>query len=126
MVEKASALLTPPDEDPTNEEQVPVNNNHRGMCQFASPDDETYKTALKSIKRLYESGGLADIESKYYIVPHATNPHFTGRKDIRQQLQDCLVLSRKEESQQRLLLYGIGGSGKTQICLKFAQEYRQK
>ncbi|KAL5326083.1 hypothetical protein ACEPPN_007221 [Leptodophora sp. 'Broadleaf-Isolate-01'] len=126
VVEKTSALLTPLDEDPTNEEQVPVNNDHRGMCQFASPEDVTYKAALSSIKRLYESGGLADVASEHHMIPHSANPHFTGRTDIRQQMSDCLIFSMQEESQQRFLLYGIGGSGKTQICLKFAQEYRKK
>ncbi|KAH7370755.1 tetratricopeptide repeat domain protein [Rhexocercosporidium sp. MPI-PUGE-AT-0058] len=126
VVEKDSALITPLNKDPTNEEQIPVNDNHRGMCQFASPDDVTYKAALNSIKRLYESGGLADVASEHYVIPHTANPHFTGRTDIRRQLSDCLVFSRQEEVQQRFLLYGIGGSGKTQICLKFAQEYRKK
>ncbi|KAG4442234.1 hypothetical protein IFR05_002283 [Cadophora sp. M221] len=126
IVEKSSAVLTPPDKDPTNEEQIPVNDSHRGMCQFASPEDVTYKAALNSIKRFYESGGLADVASKHYMIPHSANPHFTGRANIRQQLGDCLVFSRKEETQQRFLLYGIGGSGKTQICLKFAQEHRKK
>lgn len=96
------------------------------MCQFASPEDVTYKAALSSIKRLYESGGLADVASEHHMIPHSANPHFTGRTDIRQQMSDCLIFSMQEESQQRFLLYGIGGSGKTQICLKFAQEYRKK
>ncbi|PVH82960.1 hypothetical protein DL98DRAFT_487647 [Cadophora sp. DSE1049] len=126
VVEKASALLTPVNEDPTNEEQIPVNDNHRGMCQFASPDDETYRAAVRSIKRLYENGGLVDVPSVHYTIPHTANPHFTGRTDIRQQLSDYLVFSRKEQVQQRFLLYGMGGSGKTQICLKFAQEFRKK
>ncbi|KAI9866891.1 MAG: hypothetical protein M1813_000833 [Trichoglossum hirsutum] len=28
--------------------------------------------------------------------------------------------------QKRFVLYGLGGSGKTQVCLKFAQDYREK
>jgi len=126
VVEKASALLTPANEDPTYEDQIPVDDNHRGMCQFASPEDETYKAATRSIKRLYESGGLVDIPSVYYTIPHAANPYFTGRNEIRQQLSDCLIFSRRERLQQRFLLYGMGGSGKTQICLKFTREFKHK
>ena len=96
------------------------------MCQFASAEDKTYQAATRSIKRLYESGGLEDIASVHYTIPHAANPYFTGRNEIQQQLSDYLIFSRKDRVQQRFLLYGMGGSGKTQICLKFAQEFKQK
>ena len=45
---------------------------------------------------------------------------FTGRSAYLQRLKDHFVSNAMRKS---FLLHGLGGIGKTQICLKFAEEY---
>jgi len=68
-----------------------------------------------------------EVGNEYYVIPHTTNSNFTGRNDIRRQLKETLIGDEYEvkRAQQRFVLYGLGGSGKTELCLKFAQDYKQ-
>jgi hypothetical protein len=62
---------------------------------------------------------------------------FTGRKDILDQLKsrllaECSYAQQQQQKQQqqhrqkRFVLHGLGGCGKTQLCLKFVEEHREK
>ena len=46
---------------------------------------------------------------------------FTGRDEYLQELKDYFSSSIGEK-RKSFLLYGLGGMGKTQICLKFIEE----
>ena len=46
---------------------------------------------------------------------------FTGCEEYLQRLRDYF-LSSIEDKRKSFLLYGLGGIGKTQICLKFIEE----
>lgn len=53
----------------------------------------------------------------------AASPLFTGRTDILVKLKEYFCSSIGEQQQGKyFLLYGTGGIGKTQICLKFIEE----
>ena len=49
---------------------------------------------------------------------------FTGRREIIAQLKEHFSKSPNGQAQKRkyFLLHGMGGVGKTQICLKFMEE----
>lgn len=67
--------------------------------------------------------------NKYFEVPRNVSSIFTGREDICQDLQErCLPSNppNAQKKQKRYVLHGLGGSGKTQICLKFAQDHRER
>jgi signal recognition particle GTPase len=61
-------------------------------------------------------------------VPHLLSPVFTGQNEICRCLDLSLALERhaQPQVQRRFVLYGLGGSGKTQICVRFAQVYRER
>ena len=64
----------------------------------------------------------------YYFVPHNSTGIFTGRDNVLRKLHDCFFPSQNESTlamQKRFILYGLGGSGKTQICTRFAEVYRE-
>jgi len=128
IVAKESALLTPREEIPTYESQIPVDADHREMCRFESSKDKTYETFVRNIKQLLKSGDGKEMKNEYFVVPHKANQHFTGRNEIRQRLCDNLITDRhiRAKVQQRFVLYGLGGSGKTQVSLKFAQDHREQ
>jgi Holliday junction resolvasome RuvABC ATP-dependent DNA helicase subunit len=66
--------------------------------------------------------GQMDIHSNYSNRPNPSN-FFTGQREVIAKLKRHFS-NTNESAQKRMffLLYGIGGIGKTQICLKFIQE----
>ncbi|KAI4161334.1 MAG: hypothetical protein LQ342_005001 [Letrouitia transgressa] len=71
----------------------------------------------------------SSFSNKYFEVPRNASSVFTGREEIYGQLQArCLPSStlNLRGQQKRYVVYGLGGSGKTQICLKFVEEYREE
>lgn len=97
------------------------------MCRFSSVNNSTYEIFVQSIKKILK-GDEIELTNEYFEVPVKGNPNFTGRNDIRKMLNDSLIADRRLYSkiQQRYVLYGLGGSGKTQISLKFAHDNRNK
>lgn len=66
--------------------------------------------------------------NKHYYIPHNLSAIFTGRNDVIQEIYKGFLATNVEGTlikQKRFVLYGLGGSGKTQACLKFAQDYRE-
>jgi hypothetical protein len=69
------------------------------------------------------------LRNKHYNIPHNVSSMFTGRRDICQRLESTFLPCHEQsfqEMQKRFVLYGLGGSGKTQVCLRFAQANREK
>lgn len=95
------------------------------MCQFDSQEDKTYKIFVANV-RLILQGGEEYVENEHFIVSQLKNPNFTGRNDIRQELHKSLLMDRRmrKQNQDRFVLHGLGGSGKTQICVRFAHDHR--
>ena len=64
--------------------------------------------------------------NEYYNVPHKLSSTFTGREDVCKNLQDSCLPQIDRTVQKRFVIYGLGGTGKTQISLKFTQDHREK
>ena len=124
-MEKNSARLTPLGQIPTWEDPIPVTATHREMCRFATPKDGTYKKAVRAIKRI-QQGREIKVTNEHYVVKHSASSDFIGRVDIREKLHDSLLLYRPSKTQKCFVLYGLGGAGKTQIALKFAEDNRDR
>ena len=64
------------------------------------------------------------------MVPRNANTLFTGRKDILERLDRSLGPQSKSldiaKHQRRFVIYGYGGIGKSDVCLKFANDHRQE
>ena len=60
------------------------------------------------------------------VIPLVPNPstRFTGRTEVIAKLKSHFFIDTSDAVQKRklFLLYGMGGIGKTQICLKFVEE----
>ena len=60
-----------------------------------------------------------------YVPAKHSSPYFTGRSEYLGALIEFFQPRDKDKppSRREFLLHGIGGAGKTQICLKFAEQY---
>ncbi|KAI1119701.1 hypothetical protein F5Y10DRAFT_291536 [Nemania abortiva] len=55
------------------------------------------------------------------VIPYSINPDFHGRKEILNQLEAHLVISKNVRSS--IAISGLGGVGKTQIALKYIYDH---
>ena len=77
-------------------------------------------TRLDDIPEIPKTISLPKIEYKPR-APSSTN--FTGRRDYLTKLRDFFNAESDGPLRRKsFLLYGMGGIGKTQICLKFTEE----
>lgn len=68
-------------------------------------------------------------ENRLYKVERSSSPQFTGRQLQSAMLRDSLGLPADitgREKHRIAVIYGLGGSGKTQFCLRFAEQQRSK
>ncbi|KAN0067445.1 TPR-like protein [Elaphomyces granulatus] len=131
IVEKHSSVLDIPGED-----QIPVDANHEEICKFTHPDDAVYEKLFKRVRRMLKSVDTDNRNTsnmpnalpynQYYFVPHNSTGIFTGRDDVLRKLHDCFFPNESRlATQKRFILYGLGGSGKTQTCTMFAEVHRE-
>jgi hypothetical protein len=68
--------------------------------------------------------------NKHFYIPQIVSSIFTGREQYLADLQQHFDVfggsTNPTRIQKRFIIYGLGGSGKTQFCCKFAQHNRQK
>ncbi|KAI9687208.1 MAG: hypothetical protein M1820_010497, partial [Bogoriella megaspora] len=65
----------------------------------------------------------------HFMIPQSVSSTFRGRKNTLAALEQAYLSTSHPKhpfEQRRFVIYGLGGSGKTQFCCKFAQDNRQK
>ncbi|KAL3482632.1 nucleoside phosphorylase domain-containing protein [Aspergillus germanicus] len=60
---------------------------------------------------------------RHVMIPFSRNPHFVGRQDEIQQLDDLITMP---DGPRKLAIAGLGGVGKTQIALELAYRIRDR
>ena len=69
------------------------------------------------------------IANRIYRVERTSSPHFTGCRLQSEMLCNMLKSSTIVDVPQKhrvVVVWGLGGSGKTQFCLRFAEEHRSR
>lgn len=69
-------------------------------------------------------GTTTDPRNKHFKVEIEVSNNYTGREKLAQGLQKRIFAPHSQ--QKRFVLYGMGGSGKTQFCSKFAWDNRER
>ncbi|KAI0810717.1 tetratricopeptide repeat domain-containing protein [Xylaria sp. FL0064] len=67
--------------------------------------------------------------NQYFKTPQAVSSIFTGRETLLKELKHCFIQPPgplRSQSQRRFVVHGLGGSGKTQFCCKFAEDNRER
>ena len=68
-------------------------------------------------------------QNRFFFIPQVVSSIFTGREDVAQYVAESLLTSEEStliRQQRRFVIHGVGGSGKTQFCSKFAQDHRER
>lgn len=101
-------------------------------------------TALLQLRagELWELGGLAfDVRSeqpfhgrsmpvhRHFYPPHGSASHFVGREDMLDTIRRVFRPGEEyndTETRRSFVVFGMGGSGKTQLCSQFAIKYKKQ
>jgi hypothetical protein len=63
----------------------------------------------------------------HWMVPQPVNSLFTGRSELIARIQSAIRTDDPEITKQRqLVITGMGGMGKSEVCLRIANELRQE
>ena len=65
----------------------------------------------------------------HWLVPRTVNSNFTGRTEVLAKIKDAIQSNHHAadaKQQQRFIITGMGGQGKSEVCLKIADMVRQQ
>ncbi|KAF8525562.1 hypothetical protein BU17DRAFT_62707 [Hysterangium stoloniferum] len=123
-----------------NIEPIGMHKDHTGLSKFGSVNDDDFKSVLCAIQDMVKKAPAAvhvrwikfndqsaenTPNGSIYIPKLCPSPNFVGQKKYLIRLrkffapENCL---NSLPAWKRFLLYGMGGVGKTQICLQFIEE----
>lgn len=91
--------------------------------------------AFRELREAVKSASTAmDMVSsnKHFYIPQSVSSLFTGRERELRELREAFLPRRgsplrdSAQGQRRFVVVGLGGSGKTQFCSKFAQDNQDR
>lgn len=83
------------------------------------------KLAMIWIRYSWQSADITAVANSHWLVPRSANPLFTGREEIVDEIVRAMALPRAggpSKQQNRFILTGLGGQGKSEICLHVANQ----
>lgn len=68
------------------------------------------------------------IKANLWMVPRDASRLYTGRGELGERLAQVFSFdSSRPPTQQRVfVIIGVGGTGKSEVCLKFAENHREE
>jgi len=66
--------------------------------------------------------------AKRWMVPRAASRLYTGRQELGERLAQIFLFdpSTPPIQQRTFAIIGVGGTGKSEVCLKFAEDHRDE
>ena len=61
----------------------------------------------------------------HWCVPRSVNTFFTGRVEILERIKNAITSTADVSMQRRFVITGIGGQGKSEVCLRIADQVRE-
>ncbi len=67
-------------------------------------------------------------DNEHFELPLDSNKNYVERPSITSQLEDLLKVSKSNAASRavRVVLYGLGGAGKTELAVRFAERHRRR
>lgn len=87
-----------------------------------------FEDSLKPIERVETDPTKASSSyNKHFDTPQPVSSMYTGREKLLEELKSVIIDGPSALSgQRRFVIHGLGGSGKTQFCSKFAEDNRER
>ncbi|PVF97062.1 hypothetical protein CPB86DRAFT_707945 [Serendipita vermifera] len=154
MVSGIAELIVPRQsasiEGDRNAKVVPLHGNHRQLVKFERKDEENYRKVVDYLSKLVKEAPVeverSWAEEKHHrnidngevqslshsilsILPKPRLPvsrNYVRRPDIENFITEKLLTSSSPENQPRCVLYGLGGSGKTQVASFWIEANKDK
>ncbi|KAL2783319.1 hypothetical protein BJX66DRAFT_132060 [Aspergillus keveii] len=105
----------------------------KGVCDYADSHKNklwqayaaaTGASAAKAFLEYWMPAKREDTsKNRHLMIPFARNPHFVGRQEEIQKLEDLITMP---DGPRKLAITGLGGVGKTQIALELAYRMRDR
>jgi hypothetical protein len=107
------------------ENRLSIYADHIGLTKFSTRDDGEYKKFTHTVEMLLEELLKHETVLSRLAKPMpASGRLFTGRQSYLDTLEAFFVpRPTGPKSRRMFLLYGMGGIGKTQICVRFTEKY---
>ncbi|KAG0648834.1 Kinesin light chain [Hyphodiscus hymeniophilus] len=97
-------------------------------CELLEKErEEEVAELLRHDSGLSIHGPSSPMQNVHFVVPRSASSMFTGREEIATLLRQKIVSSpvvRGSGQHKIFVVWGLGGSGKTQFCLKFVENNR--
>jgi hypothetical protein len=61
----------------------------------------------------------------YWCIPQSVNALFIGRTDVLERIERAITRKGNDQKQRRFVVTGIGGQGKSELCLRIADQMRE-
>jgi tetratricopeptide (TPR) repeat protein len=99
--------------------------DHYGLNKFKSRSDDKYILVRNSILSAIEP--IISQKQQQYSVPIDTVEYYTERQDLSAAIAEKLRVHHPLASvPYALVMYGLGGSGKTQLALKYIEDHKNE
>ena len=72
------------------------------------------------MKNLKDTGLGDEVKLPYHMIPNGLNPRFFGRSEEVAKIGDTLNPEKDDDQLKVIAIHGLGGVGKTQIALHYA------
>ncbi|CAG8948701.1 hypothetical protein HYFRA_00001822 [Hymenoscyphus fraxineus] len=116
-----------------------LDTDHSGLNKFSGIEDENFALLLPELRRMVDTqmsvlhknnstqAGQSSkpSENTHWNVPRQVNGLFTGRDDILDKIRHALDPTHSVGKQKRFVITALGGQGKSEICLKVAENMRE-
>jgi hypothetical protein len=104
-----------------------LSTDHSGLNKFSGADDPNFKLVLAEIDSIVNSIPKP-LSNEYWKVPRRTNKLFTGRTELLETIKLALQgnESDRTEMQRVFVVTGLGGQGKSELCLRAADLMREE
>ncbi|KAH7380186.1 hypothetical protein BKA66DRAFT_420258 [Pyrenochaeta sp. MPI-SDFR-AT-0127] len=97
------------------------------LSNYGEGEENAFKRLQKELKESSaETTDAESLENVHWLVPRPVNSLFTGRSQLIDRIQGALSDDGTSTTKQkRLVITGIGGMGKSEVCLKIADLMRE-
>ena len=101
----------------------------RSDSDTVSPASNLHRfTYIRQVPCLVDPAALTS-SNQHFSLPQPVEKNYTGRTSTLEEVRHAFTapfLPGQDPIQRRIVIFGLGGSGKTQFCCRYAQMYRHR